>query len=328
MRLRDFLEARQHGGTPRRTRGQRRTEGDEIERRSRALGASPQHAHPPATFYAAAASGDVRLLRACVVEDVYHACQDNGAGAPVHFAAARGRAEAAAACSPARWARAFQPKESQGRFELTPLHVAATLFRRRDAAAAARADLEAAEADLKAADATETDATFSSRRPSTPNIRRRAAARRRFESGAKGRASSHRGRSKETRGRVRGRGGGDPLVVASCSNTARIRTPSREYPAGRRRRKCGRRNRARTGHPRSRTGPQRSWTRDREISRGERRRRRSPRSRRRRRSPLPGARAARCCRGLVLPSLGTCEDPRHLRRFRRAARRSPYPVHR
>ena len=51
-------------------------------------------------------------------------------------------------------------KSRAGGFELTPLHVAATLFRRRDAAAAARADLEAAEADVKAADATETDATF------------------------------------------------------------------------------------------------------------------------------------------------------------------------
>ena len=162
VRLRDFLEARQHEWDAETDERDETNEGDEIERRSRALGASLQYAHPPATFYAAAASGDVRLLRACVVEDVYHACQDNGAGAPIHFAAARGRAEAAAAMlSGALGARVrVNQKSRAGGFELTPLHVAATLFRRRDAAAAARADLEAAEADLKAADATETDATF------------------------------------------------------------------------------------------------------------------------------------------------------------------------
>lgn len=169
--LRDFLEARQREADAADAADAEIDESDgtstrafvgrdgESERRA-ALRATLEYAHPPATFYAAAASGDVGLLRACVVGDVYRACQDNGAGAPLHFAAARGRADAAAAMlSGALGARVrVNQKSRAGGFELTPLHVAATLFRRRDAAAAARADLEAAEADLAAADAVEADA--------------------------------------------------------------------------------------------------------------------------------------------------------------------------
>ena len=176
LELRDFLEARQRQADAADAADAETDRADETstrafvgrdgesERRA-ALRATLEYVHPPATFYAAAASGDVGLLRACVVGDVYRACQDNGAGAPIHFAAARGRADAAAAMlSGALGARVrVNQKSRAGGFELTPLHVAATLFRRRDAAAAARADLEAAEADLAAADAAEADAAENQR---------------------------------------------------------------------------------------------------------------------------------------------------------------------
>ena len=209
VRLRDFLEARQRewdaetDETDETNERDERDERDEIERRF-ALGASLRYAHPPATFFAAAASGDVRLLRACVAEDVYHACQDNGAGAPIHFAAARGRWKAAAAMlSGALGARVrVNQKSRAGGFELTPLHVAATLFRRRDAAAAARADLEAAEADVKAADATETDATFDATDAVDAETRRRRAAARKAASKA-ARKDAHR-RIADARRRLEG----------------------------------------------------------------------------------------------------------------------------
>ena len=106
--------------------------------------------YPPATFFGAAAVGDVLLLDVILDADPYHVNQDNGTGAPLHFAVTYGRVDAVR-CLLAGGLRAavnVNQRSKAGGFGLTPLHLAATLFRKRRVAAAARADLDAAEAEL------------------------------------------------------------------------------------------------------------------------------------------------------------------------------------
>ena len=106
--------------------------------------------YPPATFYGAAAVGDVHLLEEILDTDPYHVNQDNGTGAPLHFAVTYGRVDAVRAllAGGMRAAVNVNQQSKAGGFGLTPLHLAATLFRKRRVAAAARADLAAAEAEL------------------------------------------------------------------------------------------------------------------------------------------------------------------------------------
>ena len=106
--------------------------------------------YPPATYYGAAAVGDVHLLDEILDTDPYHVNQDNGTGAPLHFAVTYGRVDAVRAllAGGMRAAVNVNQRSKAGGFGLTPLHLAATLFRKRRVAAAARADLAAAEAEL------------------------------------------------------------------------------------------------------------------------------------------------------------------------------------
>ena len=108
--------------------------------------------YPPATFYGAAAVGDVSLLNRILDTDPYHVNQDNGTGAPLHFAVTYGRVDAVRAmlAGETRAAVNVNQRSKAGGFGLTPLHLAASLFRKRRVAAEARAELDAAEAELAA----------------------------------------------------------------------------------------------------------------------------------------------------------------------------------
>ena len=122
---------------------------DSVDRRVRDA-SGVETTYPPATFYGAAAVGDVHLLDEILDTDPYHVNQDNGTGAPLHFAVTYGRVDAVRAllAGGMRAAVNVNQRSKAGGFGLTPLHLAATLFRKRRVAAAARADLAAAEAEL------------------------------------------------------------------------------------------------------------------------------------------------------------------------------------
>ena len=47
----------------------------------------PAPIHPPTVFYSCIALGDVPLFRRILAVDPFFITQDNGAGAPIHFAA-------------------------------------------------------------------------------------------------------------------------------------------------------------------------------------------------------------------------------------------------
>jgi [acyl-carrier-protein] S-malonyltransferase len=47
----------------------------------------PQPRCPPTVFYSAASLGNIPLLQSIMSSDPYFVTQDNGAGAPIHFAA-------------------------------------------------------------------------------------------------------------------------------------------------------------------------------------------------------------------------------------------------
>ena len=49
--------------------------------------------YPPVTFFGAAATGDLHLLKKILTTDPYHANQDNGAGSPLHIAVAYGHVD-------------------------------------------------------------------------------------------------------------------------------------------------------------------------------------------------------------------------------------------
>jgi hypothetical protein len=53
----------------------------------------PETRFPPVSFYGAAAVGDAALLRRIMSTDPYYPNQDNGVGAPLHFAVAHGQAD-------------------------------------------------------------------------------------------------------------------------------------------------------------------------------------------------------------------------------------------
>ena len=142
MRIRDGRTT----GTTRTTRRSRISRGnDSVDRRD--VRAGVETTYPPATFYGAAAVGDVHLLDEILDTDPYHVNQDNGTGAPLHFAVTYGRVDAVRAllAGGMRAAVNVNQRSKAGGFGLTPLHLAATLFRKRRVAAAARADLAAAE---------------------------------------------------------------------------------------------------------------------------------------------------------------------------------------
>ena len=122
---------------------------DSVDRRVRDA-SGVETTYPPATFYGAAAVGDVHLLEEILDTDPYHVNQDNGTGAPLHFAVTYGRVDAVREllAGGTRAAVNVNQRSKAGGFGLTPLHLAATLFRKRRVAAAARADLAAAEAEL------------------------------------------------------------------------------------------------------------------------------------------------------------------------------------
>lgn len=122
---------------------------DSVDRRVRDA-SGVETTYPPATFYGAAAVGDVHLLDEILDTDPYHVNQDNGTGAPLHFAVTYGRVDAVREllAGGTRAAVNVNQRSKAGGFGLTPLHLAATLFRKRRVAAAARADLAAAEAEL------------------------------------------------------------------------------------------------------------------------------------------------------------------------------------
>ena len=107
--------------------------------------------YPPTTFYGAASVGDVSLLAKILNEDVYSVNDDiAGVGSVLHVAVARGHAGLVKAILRGELAngeRADVNKKSSGAFGLTPLHLAATLFARRETFARASRELEDAEAE-------------------------------------------------------------------------------------------------------------------------------------------------------------------------------------
>jgi ankyrin repeat protein len=109
--------------------------------------------YPPTTFYGSASVGDVSLLAKILNEDVYSVNDDiAGVGSVLHVAVARGHAGLVKAILRGELAngeRADVNKPSSGAFGLTPLHLAATLFARRETFARASRDLEDAEAELE-----------------------------------------------------------------------------------------------------------------------------------------------------------------------------------
>jgi hypothetical protein len=109
--------------------------------------------YPPTTFYGAASVGDVSLLAKILNEDVYSVNDDiAGVGSVLHVAVARGHAGLVKAILRGELAngeRADVNKPSSGAFGLTPLHLAATLFARRETFARASRDLEDAETELE-----------------------------------------------------------------------------------------------------------------------------------------------------------------------------------
>ena len=107
--------------------------------------------YPPTTFYGAASLGDVSLLSRVLREDVYELNDDiAGVGSVLHVAVARGHAALVAAALRGDFGeRADVNRKSAGAFGLTPLHIAATLFTRREAHARAERALASAEAELE-----------------------------------------------------------------------------------------------------------------------------------------------------------------------------------
>ena len=135
---------------------------DEEEADAEAAAASPPRSfretytyetYPPTTFYGAASLGDVSLLARILRTDVYGVNDDiAGFGSVLHVAVARGHVELVSAI--ARGAissrRVDVNRKSSGAFfGLTPLHVAATLFTRREAFAQASRVLERAQTELE-----------------------------------------------------------------------------------------------------------------------------------------------------------------------------------
>jgi ankyrin repeat protein len=119
---------------------------------SRARDATVSYAlYPPTTFYGAASLGDVSLLSRVLREDVYGVNDDiAGVGSVLHVAVARGHAALVAAALRGDFGeRADVNRKSSGAFGLTPLHLAATLFTRREAHARAERALASAEAELE-----------------------------------------------------------------------------------------------------------------------------------------------------------------------------------
>lgn len=107
--------------------------------------------YPPTTFYGAASVGDVSLLAKILREDVYGLNDDiAGVGSVLHVAVARGHAGLVSAILRGELGeRADVNKTSSGAFGLTPLHLAATLFARRETFARAARALEDAETELE-----------------------------------------------------------------------------------------------------------------------------------------------------------------------------------
>ncbi len=103
------------------------------------VGSMIETMYPPVTFFGAAATGDIDLMKEIIATDPYHANLDNGAGSPLHIAVAYGRVDMVA--SMLRGALGTKvyvnAKSRAGNFGLTPLHIAATLFQRRHAVVAA-----------------------------------------------------------------------------------------------------------------------------------------------------------------------------------------------
>ena len=95
--------------------------------------------YPPVTFFGAAATGDLHLLKKILTTDPYHANQDNGAGSPLHIAVAYGHVDMVAAMLRGALGTKVHvnAKSRAGNFGLTPLHIAATLFQRKHAVVAA-----------------------------------------------------------------------------------------------------------------------------------------------------------------------------------------------
>ena len=201
---------------------------DSVDRRVRDA-SGVETTYPPATFYGAAAVGDVHLLDEILDTDPYHVNQDNGTGAPLHFAVTYGRVDAVRAllAGGMRAAVNVNQRSKAGGFGLTPLHLAATLFRKRRVAAAARADLAAAEAEL--ASEASVDLTDRRRRSSA---RRRRSRRRKPRRRLRGRLRTNEPPPRERfspRTAVGPRRRGE--CTDCCFSPARTRAPSRSCPA-------------------------------------------------------------------------------------------------
>ena len=117
---------------------------------SRAFGETYE-IYPPTTFYGAASLGDVPLLARILRTDVYRINDDiAGFGSVLHVAVARGHvALVSAIVRGAFGERADVNRKSSGAFGLTPLHLAATLFTRREAFVRASRALDQAQSELE-----------------------------------------------------------------------------------------------------------------------------------------------------------------------------------
>ena len=157
-RLSAFLAARERDARAEEDADARETDLDAATRaRLARVAAEATPRVPPVTFYAAAATGDVDLLRAILAEDPYYPCQDNGGGALIHVAVAYAQLDVVKALLDGEAFRSTKKgnvcvnqRGAAGGFGLTPLHIAGALFLRiapeRDALAAR----EAAVATLRA----------------------------------------------------------------------------------------------------------------------------------------------------------------------------------
>ena len=233
---------------------------DSVDRRVRDA-SGVETTYPPATFYGAAAVGDVHLLEEILDTDPYHVNQDNGTGAPLHFAVTYGRVDAVREllAGGTRAAVNVNQRSKAGGFGLTPLHLAATLFRKRRVAAAARADLAAAEAELaseasvdltgakeeviKAFTKEEVKAAKAAEKAARKAAHQRAAAARKV-------LATHGCGAEEARRmyRLLLQSGADPRAAATVPGPGRLHRPRRPRgPGRRRRRRRGRDRRSRVG---------------------------------------------------------------------------------
>ena len=124
--------------------------------------------YPPTTFYGAASLGDVSFLKSILTEDVYYVNSDIGAGSILHFAVSYGRCRLVREICHGELGRMLINKKSKaGGFGLTPLHLAASLFTRRETAEKANIELKQAQDELIRLTNTDVDKAAKSDRKKT-----------------------------------------------------------------------------------------------------------------------------------------------------------------